>query len=252
VTILDRFSSCPESGISPVDSLALRRGGLDDYIALSRFHYRAAPPATVCSVLTLGEGEGAVACVVVSRPTLNAWWRRAAWPELHRDSRREAAEVLNAEVRTISRVVVDPRYRGIGLAVRLVREYIDAPLTRYTEAVAVLGRACPFFARAGMTAHQRPACRRDVVLRRAVARLGLRPLALLHPPRALVPALRSWANDSRATRGLDDRSIARAAARALLWPTIAYTCPPIRGPAAEGERWSSGLPTSARPRICTG
>ncbi len=57
---------------------------------------------------------------------------------------------LNANVRCISRVVVEPRYRGIGLAVRLVRETLPLAGVPVIEALAAMGSVNPFFEKAGM------------------------------------------------------------------------------------------------------
>jgi GNAT superfamily N-acetyltransferase len=56
----------------------------------------------------------------------------------------------NAHVRTISRVVVHPQFRGLGLASALVRKLIDVCPTRYVEASAVMAHVHPFFQQAGM------------------------------------------------------------------------------------------------------
>jgi len=236
MTLLDRFNSLPAAGIDPADSLSLRRGHYADYLSLSRFHYRAGQPATICTILALIDADcEPVACLVVSRPTLNAWWRTLAWPgRFDIADKREAAARINADLRTISRVIIDPRYRGIGLARRLVETHLADPLTPCTEALAAMGRACPFFERAGMTAHRKPISRRDSSLLRALRALREKPSSLLHPTRSLHSALRSWANDARATRHLTDiHDIARAAAAAILTPPMAYTSPP-RGPTAGG------------------
>jgi GNAT superfamily N-acetyltransferase len=253
VNLVDRFNALPPGGIDPADALVLRRGHARDYASLARFHYRTAAPATIVDVLALIDAQGeAAACLVISRPTLNSWWRALAWPDLARRNRREAALALNESVRTISRVIVDPRYRAIGLAVRLVRMYLREPITPRTEAVAAMGRACPFFARAGMTGHHRSRSARDRTLLRTLSTMGLTPASLLNPPRRARRALRAWANDARATRHLDDSAIARAAARAIFAPPMAYTHgPPIRGPAARGDPWSSSSTRSATPMTCT-
>jgi GNAT superfamily N-acetyltransferase len=56
----------------------------------------------------------------------------------------------NAHVRTISRVVVHPQFRGLGLASELVCKLIEICPTRYVEASAVMAHVHPFFAAAGM------------------------------------------------------------------------------------------------------
>lgn len=226
--VVSRFELMKPAGADPSQGLVLRRGELRDYAALAPFHYRVGQPATVCDVLALVDGEGAaVACLVVSRPTLNAWWRMAAWPGEFDGDKRDVARAVNERLRTIARVIVEPRYRGIGLAMRLVREYVREPLTPRTEAVAAMGRVCPFFERAGMVRHERARSRRDEVLLCAIRKEGERPKSLLeHVPRGLKGPLRTWADASRATRGLEDSELGRAAAAALLFPVIAYTSPP--------------------------
>jgi hypothetical protein len=57
---------------------------------------------------------------------------------------------LNQALSTISRVVIHPKYRSIGLGARLVRETLPLAGTPYVETVAVMARYNPFFERAGM------------------------------------------------------------------------------------------------------
>jgi ABC-type ATPase with predicted acetyltransferase domain len=65
-------------------------------------------------------------------------------------SYREKILFANANVRTLSRVIVHPQFRSIGLASLLVREVCRGAETRYVEALAVMGRVHPFFERGGM------------------------------------------------------------------------------------------------------
>lgn len=194
-------------------------GTIADYEALARFHYRAGPPATVDFVLRAASGEGrgeTVGVLIVSRPILNAPWREALWPDAPWSgssagpSRCDRAKLLNKQLRTISRVIVDPRCRGIGLATRLVRAYLQAPRTPRTEAVAAMSGFCGFFRAAGMREVALRPSRRDRRLRRALRDAGLQPWRLVDAGRILRLAqrrrgrleaeLRRWANDSRATR----------------------------------------------------
>jgi ABC-type ATPase with predicted acetyltransferase domain len=54
-------------------------------------------------------------------------------------------------VSVISRVVVHPKYRSIGLGERLVKETLALAGTPNVEAVAVMAKYNPFFEKAGMT-----------------------------------------------------------------------------------------------------
>ena len=116
---------------------------------------------------------------------------------------------MNANLRTISRVIIDPRYRALGLARRLVQAYLAAPLTRCTEAVAAMGRLVPFFAHAGMHELTMTPARRDLPLTQVIRSLAIEPWELIETTRAasavhasprLREALFSWAGASRATR----------------------------------------------------
>lgn len=202
-----------------------------DYDSLARLHYRAGAPATFAATLTAtDELTGEIAGVlVVSRPTLNGKWRSTAWPGMFdMGTKTERAQAINKSLRTISRVIIDPRYRGLGVAKLLVMHYLRAPLTPCTEAITAMGAVCPFFERAGMTRVDIEPMRRDTRLLGHIAALAHTPADLLTDSRlraALEQNLRTWARQSSSTRKLADgpiEPIARAAATRLLAPPIAY------------------------------
>lgn len=164
------------------------------------------------------DGE-VVGVLVASMPTLNGRWRPIAWPgDYDTPDRRENARRLNRDLRVISRVIVDPRYRGHGLAVRLVRSYLHDPPTRRTEALAAMAHACPFFERAGMRRIDMPPSKADARLSLALSQQGLDATDLLRDlPREITPKLRAWAR-ARRLRGGD---IAGRAFAALMHPPVA-------------------------------
>lgn len=206
---------------------------------LLRYHYRGAKPAMVARVLGARVGGEVVGALMVSMPTLNGVWRRASWGDRYSSGdRRACARRLNAEVRRISRVVVDARWRGVGIAKGLVRAYLDAPLTARTEAVAAMGAACPFFERAGMRARRIPAGHRDARLLDVFAHLGLEEWETCDGARVLRAArergmegwleleLRRWAGDGRGRemcRGLEVEGLTREACRRVVLEQVAYT-----------------------------
>jgi GNAT superfamily N-acetyltransferase len=89
------------------------------------------------------------AVAVLAYPTLASRARERALG-LDGRSRREVIAFVNAHVRTISRVIVHPQFRGLGLASLLVRRICDACPTRYVEAFAAMGDLHPLFASGGM------------------------------------------------------------------------------------------------------
>lgn len=121
-----------------------------------------------------------VAVLVESLPSLSCRLRDAALSGRYAPlPARLRARLLNAEVHCISRVIMDPRYRGIGLAVRLVRHALATATTPYTEALAAMGAANPFFEKAGMAAYQRPPHPHDERLSAALSACGTSDHALL-------------------------------------------------------------------------
>jgi hypothetical protein len=143
--------------------------------------------------------------------------------------------VINQHIRCISRVIVAPRFRALGLATAMVRHYLARPVTALTEAVSVLNSFIPLFTRAGMTALDVPMPVRDERLLQRLREAGLTPLDLatlsVNTPQhlcepacaALRDALEVWGRAHRATRRLEGvQRLAAAAARSLLTPRRVY------------------------------
>ncbi len=139
------------------EPIMIEQGAIADYQSLAHLHYRGPKPATHTLILrairttpTLGDLLAGV--LVVSMPTLNGAWRDRAWPGFFSSgSKSSNAHRINTYLRCISRVIVEPRSRGLGVASMLVRSYLCSPETPATEAIAAMGSVCPFFERAGMT-----------------------------------------------------------------------------------------------------
>lgn len=230
------------AGAPPARALAgvrIAPGTPADYHRLAPLHYRAGPPATFDRVLTAhapgGSTERIAGVLVLSRPALNAPWRHAAWPgDYAQPSPRDRAAAVNRDIRTISRLIVDPRDRASGVGSALVRAALRAAPTRRTEVIAAMGALCPVFSAAGMRPVEQPPSARDARLRRALLTAGLQPWELVdadraaecvhaHPP--LERALRLWADASRATRKLrraDLHPLINAAAKAIAAPRRVY------------------------------
>jgi GNAT superfamily N-acetyltransferase len=208
--------ACP-----PDADIRVEVGEPREYERFAHVHYRGGAPATLACVLVAREGAtGAVhgvargaplGVLVASFPTPNGAWRCAAWPDLVRDGRIPVA-VLNREVRTISRVVTDPRARGRGVAHALLRAYLAKPQSPRTEALAALPSARQVFMAAGFREVERTRPRPDPLdpVRRALRARGCPPWRaldlsearrLVSLPDVLTPLL-VWARSSRATRGM--------------------------------------------------
>ncbi|MBL8763455.1 MAG: GNAT family N-acetyltransferase [Phycisphaerae bacterium] len=225
---------------NPARALRLREGTLDSYHDLAPFHYIANPPGPVELVLVAEDRTGArrddrlAGVLTLSRPVLNGPWRAVAWPDL---AGPDHARDLNASLRTISRLIVEPRWRGMGVGTALVRAALRWCTGRgigRVEALASMGPVSPVFERAGMRRVTFPCARREARLRATLARLDLMPWDLIDARRVwrdratgetVERAVRRWANDSRATRaGASDPlgAVCVRAARALCGRAGAY------------------------------
>jgi len=152
-----------------------------DYKHLGRFHYRSGrlgPCAGMYKLIdTHPRGsslEPVVGIIIYSMPTAAVELRNVATCGLFSSlSRTSSLELINNNVRTISRVVIEPRYRGLGLAHRLVRETMGLMKKPYIEALAVMGKVNPFFEKAGMIKYIGTEPARSVRLKQALSVIGI-------------------------------------------------------------------------------
>lgn len=176
--------------------LPIAEGCRADYLALKAHHYRPGNPMTMTRILTIHDATPTaadrylarpvtpqpIAVLIESLPALSCRLREEALGGRYGYLRpKQRSQLLNEELRCISRVIVDPRWRGLGLAVRLVRQALATATTRYTEAIAVMGRVSPFFDRAGMAAYERPALPAAERALAAMRFAGIRPNELALP-----------------------------------------------------------------------
>ena len=193
-TLLHRFHAIDQNDRC-VQS-AITQGCRADYLALKAHHYRPGNPMTMTRILTIRQTAltaadrflnraakpAPVAVLVESLPALSCRLRDEALNGRYGHLRpKPRSALLNQELRCISRVIVDPRYRGLSLAVQLVRHALATATTRYTEALAVMGRVSPFFERAGMIAYERPALESQQRALAALRFAGIEPNQLAMP-----------------------------------------------------------------------
>jgi hypothetical protein len=165
-------------------------GGLDDYRQLAHFHYRDSRPGPVASVFAL-KSVGAlgdippnapIGVIVYSMPSPVLEMRNVATNHFFAGlDRSTQLALVNQNVRRISRVIIEPRFRGLGLASRLVRETMPRLNIPIIEAVAVMGLVNPFLEKAGMTACPARQPARTVQLIEAFSLLGIEAEQLIEP-----------------------------------------------------------------------
>jgi GNAT superfamily N-acetyltransferase len=146
-----------------VKEVAVAEGCFEDYRRLCRFHYRGGrlgPFERIFALRAEGRlakrlGNEAVGVLVYGMPSIGCELREQATGGIFGGFDRETRlRLINRNIRCISRVIIEPRFRGLGLASRLVRETMPVMRIAIVEALAVMGRVNPFFEKAGMKAYE--------------------------------------------------------------------------------------------------
>ncbi len=168
---------------SVMNEVKIVRAGLPAWHELAPYHYRSHRLGVVRQIWAAlwrpraqpDAPPRTAGVLVVTMPVLNCALRDIATAGRYAipDKRRRARQI-NRELRCIARVVIHPTFRGMGLAVRLVRHALAHAGTPYVEALAAMGRINPMFEHAGMRRYERPL---DAAAARMVQRPGARRLA---------------------------------------------------------------------------
>jgi hypothetical protein len=161
--------------------LKIVKGNIGDYKPLSRFHYRncrTGPIAAVYKIIDThpmrSEIDPVVGVIVYSMPVCSSQLRNAATDGLFNKLGSAATmQLINKNIRTISRVVIEPRYRNLGLAYELVEKTMPLLQMPYIEALAVMGKVNPFFEKAGMMKFEAPMQTRSVKLLQALSVINI-------------------------------------------------------------------------------
>jgi len=131
---------------SVTSDLQIEEGTMQDYMQLAEFHYRNPTTHPVpLKIYALRQRDGTPAGVIMyAWPPINIFGRKEAI------GRKLSIKEANEKIATISRVILHPKYRSIGLGERIVRETLPLVGRSYIEVMAVMARYNPFFEKAGM------------------------------------------------------------------------------------------------------
>jgi len=130
----------------------IKRASLQEAKALEHLHYRGKTPThLVKMVFAAYIGEELAGTIVYTTPHFSLKARNIALPEYKPTKPiKEYLKRLNRDFIRIARVIVAPKYRGIGLGVKLVKETMPLTGKKYVETLAVMAKYNPFFEKAGM------------------------------------------------------------------------------------------------------
>jgi ABC-type transport system involved in cytochrome c biogenesis ATPase subunit/GNAT superfamily N-acetyltransferase len=128
---------------SLVKEMHVEQGSFADWQALASFHYRSHRVPAPRKIFVLKRRQELCGVIVYSYPAVTCFGRRLMLPKM-------GMKELNARLSNVSRVVVHPKYRTIGLGSKLIRDTLDLAGTDYVEMSAVMAKYNPFAEKAGL------------------------------------------------------------------------------------------------------
>jgi ABC-type ATPase with predicted acetyltransferase domain len=137
------YPNIPAKECSLTKEMRIEQGTTEDWRKLAVFHYRSHKIAAPRKIFSLKRGEELCGVIVYCYPPPTAFGRGLVLPKM-------SMKELNEKLSIISRVVVHPKYRTIGLGSKLVRETLHLVGTPYVEMPAVMAKYNPFAEKAGM------------------------------------------------------------------------------------------------------
>lgn len=142
---------------SVYENLRIEKANIEDYSKLSRFHYKTEEGNEsiglgIRDCYKLLFDEELIGVIVYSCSYLNLKPRNMVFGEryVYTSGDMHKARLINEEISRISRVVIHPKFRGIGLGAFLVRETMPLVKAKVVEVLAMMAKYNPFFEKAGM------------------------------------------------------------------------------------------------------
>lgn len=167
---------------SILSKLKIVEGKSSDYKRLACFHYRSSnigPYKKIFAIKPVRElrhfiGSEVVGVIVYGMAGLDVGLRNAATGNMLAGlDIKTRAELINKNFRCITRVIIEPRFRGLGLGSWLVRETLAKADVPIVEALAVMGAVNGFFEKAGMKAYKGGESRRCAQMKEALGVVGI-------------------------------------------------------------------------------
>ena len=140
---IDYFPNSPVGECSLIREMRVEGGNLKDWRVLSCFHYRSHSPGATREVYRIMRGAELCGVIIYAYPPPGCQGRRLVLPKM-------SLMEMNEKLSIISRIVIHPKYRTIGLGAKIIRETLPRVSTPFVEMVAVMAKYNPFAERAGL------------------------------------------------------------------------------------------------------
>jgi len=131
--------------------LEIKEASREEIKKLEHLHYRGKLPSNTTKIYAAYINQELAGAIAYTTPHFTLKPRNTALPEYKPTKPyQQYLKCLNRDFTRIARVIVAPKYRGIGLGVKLVEETMPLTGKKYVETLAVMAKYNPFFEKAGM------------------------------------------------------------------------------------------------------
>ena len=160
------YPNKPAKECSLVKEMYVVKGTTADWRELACFHYRSHRIAVPRNIFCLRRKDELCGVIVYGYPPIACFGRKQVFPKM-------PIREMNKKLSVISRVVVHPKYRTIGLGSRLIRETLAHSGTPCVELIAVMAKYNPFAEKAGMQKiMEQPPSKQALAIRAVLEQLG--------------------------------------------------------------------------------
>lgn len=175
----DEQASCPI-----LHEITHHHGERSDWHQLKHLHYAAGDPATFAEIYTARHPalKHPAAVAVMSYPDLHSSARNLATQDGWKiDGNAEKARSLNLHWRRLSRIVVAPELRALGLAAGLIEYCCAQTPADWLECTTAMGKYTNFLERAGFREYPQTIQGTEAELQDWAARTAVPPTVALDP-----------------------------------------------------------------------
>ena len=126
--------------------LKVKRADIKTWKNFAQWHYKSHHTGPTSDIFTLNLDDKPIGIIVYGYPSLFSSPRNKVTNNRYAFNQPDFARKINSEVRIIRRVVMMPKFRGVGLAAELVRKslkLLPADI-RYVECMTSMGEYCGF------------------------------------------------------------------------------------------------------------
>lgn len=137
------YPNTPATECSLLKDMTVEAGTLKDWRKLAAFHYRSHNLSAIRGIFAIKRKDELCGVIVYCYPFPACAGRKLVLQKMN-------LKEINQKLSLLSRIVIHPKYRSIGLGEKLIKDSLPLAGTPYVEMIAVMPKYNPFAEKAGM------------------------------------------------------------------------------------------------------